>query len=71
MHVIVCAFVYGWPIYKCTTKIDLLSWSLKNTCFYDGKAYTVGIVIETAPGIKCECSSARDTAASWIEAHLS
>lgn len=71
MHVVMCAFLVGWPIYKCSTKIDLLSGPLRNTCFYDGKAYTVGIVIETASGIRCECSSASDTAASWIEAHLS
>lgn len=26
-----------------------------NSCYYDGKAYTVGAVIETVRGAKCKC----------------
>ena len=40
---------------------------VKNSCYFDGKAYTVGIVIETARGIKCECSSATsDGLPTWV-----
>ena len=31
---------------------------VKNSCYYDGKAYTVGAVIETVRGAKCKCASA-------------
>ncbi|MBH1995770.1 MAG: DUF1496 domain-containing protein [Burkholderiales bacterium] len=45
---------------------------LRNSCYYEGKAYTVGIVIETAPGIKCECSStASDPLPAWVNGRWS
>jgi hypothetical protein len=40
---------------------------VRNSCYYDGKAYTVGVVIETARGIKCECASvASDGLTMWV-----
>ena len=37
---------------------------IRNSCYYDGKAFTVGIVIETAPGIKGASASARNKPAT-------
>ncbi|WP_369812249.1 DUF1496 domain-containing protein [Janthinobacterium sp. SUN211] len=40
---------------------------IRNSCYYEGKAYTVGIVIETAQGIKCECApTASDALPTWV-----
>lgn len=46
--------------------MEPMSDALKNTCLYNGKAYTIGMVIETAPGIMCECSFANDEQKRWI-----
>ena len=51
---------------KFFASMEPMSDALKNTCLYNGKAYTMGIVIETAPGIMCECSSANDEKKHWI-----
>lgn len=48
-------------LYKFFAIMDPMSDALKNTYHYNGKEYTMGIIIETASGIICECSSANDS----------
>ncbi|WP_371933522.1 DUF1496 domain-containing protein [Janthinobacterium lividum] len=40
---------------------------VRNSCYYNGKAYSVGAVIETMRGVKCECASATsDGLPTWV-----
>ena len=60
-------FACCWPQYRCETITFMTNKPVKNSCYFDGKAYTVGVVIETARGVKCECSSATsDGLPTWV-----
>ena len=60
------------PIYECDMKTMGIHRFVKNSCYYEGKAYTLGSVIETAPGIKCECAFvAADTFPTWASGNWS
>lgn len=55
----------------CGTNVKSIGGPLRDTCIFDGKLYTSGIIIEAAPGIRCKCYFPGDAAARWIEETLS
>lgn len=60
-------FTCCWTSYKYELMETLAKKFIENSCYYDGKAYTVGVVIETAQGIKCECAAtASDPFPTWV-----
>ena len=65
-------FACCWPQYRCDMMISMGNGAVRNSCYFDGKAYTVGVVIETARGIKCECASATsDGIPTWVSGRWS
>lgn len=64
-------FVCCWPQHKCETMTFMVDGIVNNSCYFDGKAYTVGVVIETAQGIKCECANVSNKFPIWIDRNLS
>ena len=65
-------FACCWPQYRCEMMTVVTSRFIRNSCYYDGKAYSVGIVIETAQGIKCECAAtASDVFPIWVRVNWS
>lgn len=65
----ILAFAYCWPFYKCERVAATARGFAKNTCYYNGETYTVGIVIDTAQGVRCECATtAPDGMPVWVSA---
>ncbi|WP_370385271.1 DUF1496 domain-containing protein [Janthinobacterium sp. SUN176] len=65
-------FACCWPQYRCVTMTSMVNNPVRNLCYFEGKAYTVGVVIETARGIKCECASANsDGLPTWVSGRWS
>lgn len=69
-YLIACTVVWSWSACKSGTAIESFAMQLRNTCFFDGKAYTIGAVVEASPGIMCRCAAASDAAAKWSDAQL-
>src|SRR5450830_185682 len=65
-------FACCWPQYKCEMKASTATRFVKNSCYYDGKPYSLGIVIETAHGVKCECApTSSDGFPTWVSGNWS
>lgn len=71
IYLVASVFVWGLPLYMCGTNVKSIGGPLRDTCFFDGKLYTSGIIIEAAPGIRCKCYFSGDAAARRIEETLS
>lgn len=67
LQIATLAFACCLPLYKYEVMATTANRFIRNSCYYDGKAFTVGVVIETAPGIKCVCSTtASDGLPIWV-----
>lgn len=55
------------PQHRCETMGAMVTVPVKNSCYFDGKAYTVGVVIEASKGVKGECiSAASEDLPTWV-----
>ena len=65
-------FACWWPQYRLEMMNSIANRLVRNSCYYEGKAYSVGIVIKTPDGIRCECSvTVFEGSPTWVSGNWS